>query len=329
MRNPGKYLESDLQKRPTKETYKIDLQKRPAKETCKIQHKRNHCTFAACLLCLALLRHVRSWKVSENRPTKETYKRDLQKRPGQKRHRRDLQKRLAKYHTKETNATCWMPPLPCASVSYVFLKRDPCIWKETYKRDLQITQKRPTQLAGCLLFLARLCHMYFWKETHVSGKRPTKETHTRDLQKRPWTTKKETYKRDPWQCNRDPVWHKKELQKRSTQETNKRDPFQHKRDLQKRPSTMQHRPLKTKNIHKRDPQKRHTKETLHNTKRTTKETLHNTTEVLDITKNIYKTDPHKRHAKETLQNAKETNKRDPPQRNRGFWQHKKHLQKRP
>ena len=96
----------------------------------------------------------------EKRPTKETYKRNLQKRP-----------------TKKSNVCEAHAPQCMRNVS---LKKSILYEKgqETLTRDLQ---KRPT------------------KETYKRDpqRRPTKETYKRDPQKRPT---KETYKRDSQQC---------------------------------------------------------------------------------------------------------------------------------
>jgi len=83
------------------------------------------------------------------------------------------------------------------------------------------------------------------KETYIWGKRPTEETYTRDLSKRPINQPiKQTYTRD--------------LQKRPTEETYKIDPQKriikatYKRDLQERPN---------KRTYKKDLQKRPTEGT--------------------------------------------------------------------
>jgi len=70
-----------------KDTYKRDLQKRPTKETTL--KDLSPCNFASP-------NHP-----CEKRPTKETYKRNLQKRSTKEAYKRDLQKRP----TKETNTS--------------------------------------------------------------------------------------------------------------------------------------------------------------------------------------------------------------------------------
>jgi len=80
----GRYLyKRDLQKRPTKETYKRDLQKGPTKETLPSWVKSS-----ARIEPFPTPEGLKIWSketyIYEKTPTKETYKRNLQ---------RDLQKR--------------------------------------------------------------------------------------------------------------------------------------------------------------------------------------------------------------------------------------------
>jgi len=107
------------------------------------------------------------------RPTKETYKRDLQKRP---------------MWTKRDPYICVSNTWSDTFVHYVYEKRPT---KETCKRGL--CQRKETNTFMCqTLDLIYLCVMY----TKIDlQKRLTQETYKRDLQKRPMCTK-----RDPYIC---------------------------------------------------------------------------------------------------------------------------------
>ena len=111
------HLCAQLQKRPTKETYKRDL--------CRITREAYR-------------------KDLRKRPTKETYKRDLQKRPTKETYKRDLcrftreayRKDLRKRPTKET---CETHRHACAvDMSHVCTRLQKRPTKETYK-DLRET----------------------------------------------------------------------------------------------------------------------------------------------------------------------------------------------
>ena len=75
----------------SKETLKRDLQKRPT-DTCK----RRFCVVlsrCALLRAVCVLHASKETFINQKRPSKETYKRDLQKRPEKETHIRILRKR--------------------------------------------------------------------------------------------------------------------------------------------------------------------------------------------------------------------------------------------
>jgi len=85
----------DLQKRPTKETYRRDLQKRSTKETYKrhlqnrvrdLQRRSTKETYKETYRKICT-------RDTQKRPPKEIYKRDLHKEPANETYKRDLQKR--------------------------------------------------------------------------------------------------------------------------------------------------------------------------------------------------------------------------------------------
>ena len=196
----------DLQKRPTKETYKRDSQK------SLLCVKRTHCH-----ICRRYLYRNLSCTI---RPTKETYKRDQQK-----------SSRFFMFSPPTPSICAWSARAAmyakCISIETCHVR------KETYKRDLQKKPTKETYKKVECVWSARAA-MYakcipkkihpVRKGTRDSHERPTKETYKRDLQKRPT---KETYKGD--------------LQKRPTKETHKRDlqkrlsTVSYKRDSQKCP----------------------------------------------------------------------------------------------
>jgi len=102
---PQPCLETDLQMRPTKESYKKHQQKRPTKETNKrdqqmkpnrdLQKRPTKETYKRN-------RRKRPKRDLQNTPTKETYKRDQQKKPTKQTTKRDQQKRPT--HTIGSNA---------------------------------------------------------------------------------------------------------------------------------------------------------------------------------------------------------------------------------
>ena len=121
----------DLHKRATQKSYKIDLQKRPTKRQCLCQ------VSPACMERLGDL-HKRATKERLKRDShKEIYKRDVQKRHSQ----RYLQERPTK-ETYKREYLCQMRPACMERLGNLHtrptkesLKRD--LHKEIYERDLQ------------------------------------------------------------------------------------------------------------------------------------------------------------------------------------------------
>ena len=138
--------------RTLRETYTGDLQKRPIRRYIKRDQQKRPTPWG---------KYKRRANVHQERLTKETYKRDLQKRPTKETCKRDLQKRPAKETSKRDIQTRPTPWDKCNRQAYLHQERPT---KETYKRDLQ--------------------------------KRPTKETCKRDLHKRPTKNAPTYIKRD-------------------------------------------------------------------------------------------------------------------------------------
>jgi len=132
--------------------------------------------------------------------------------------------------------------------------------QETYKRDVQSFQDFTEELVF-VVFTEELCTFYrrtvlmHKKSLVFMHKRPTNETYKTDVQKR---GTKETYTRDQQKRlvlmhkRRTKEIYKRDVQKRPTKETYKRDLYSYTKDLKKR---------RTKETYKRDLYKRPTKET--------------------------------------------------------------------
>ena len=145
------------QQRRTKETYKRDVQKRPTKKTYKTTketHKRCRGTWRAFWKWFPVSSH----NVWGKDISTETLKKDLQKRPKEETYKRYLQKTTT---------------------------------KETYKRDLQKRPTKKTYKRGRDTANRVPCsnQKNISKETTAYQKRPTNETYQRGLSKRHFVVK--------------------------------------------------------------------------------------------------------------------------------------------
>jgi len=106
------------------------------------------------------------------RPTKETYKRDLQKRPTKETYKRDLHKRRTQRAKRCVFTTIDLP--------YTHGKRPTKETKETYTRDLQKrptkeTYKRDVHNVQKDVYSRQLtCHIHMERDLQKRQKRPTK-----------------------------------------------------------------------------------------------------------------------------------------------------------
>ena len=201
----------------TVEIFKRDLQKRPVKQTHNRVLLKDQMSYVSKEMCARDFDYFSLRK----RPTKETYKRDLQKSLAKETYKRDLQKKPTKETWKETNKRdpqkrptkkTYLHKRPTKETYKRDLQKKPIhetgtrdpekrLTKETYKRD---QQKRPNNPMKRPLsdVSTETCARHFG--SFARQKRPTKETYKRDLQKRPtketctWDWRKSGIKRGVW-----------------------------------------------------------------------------------------------------------------------------------
>jgi len=140
---------------------KRDLQKRPTTETSSTHYPHESMKYSFIgLFSQKRPKYMTKPCVYEKRPTKETYNRDLVNTLF------STESRILFYRSLSTKET------------HIYDKTL-CLWKEPYKRDLR---QRPRQhITLNRVLLRRKCHSYYYKETCIHEKRPTKETYNRGL----------------------------------------------------------------------------------------------------------------------------------------------------